>query len=270
VLGDARQLQQVILNLITNALQAMASQGGGTLGVVTRYDTGKVILEISDTGPGIEPDARARIFEPFFTTKEEGEGTGLGLSVSYGIVNAHGGTIDLAETSEHGTRFVVTLPSVAAPAAALPIGESRSIAGRSPLSGIKLLFVDDEPSMRAGVEAFGRLRGFEVVTAGDGSEALELIRATGFDAVVSDIRMPEMDGLQLYDVLRKERPGLASRLIFITGDVISASAQFAAAKQPTLTKPFSFERLEDMLIAVMRGQTAHYTETAGVGGKVSS
>jgi len=270
VIGDTRQLQQVILNLITNALQAMASQGGGTLGVVTRFDTGNVILEISDTGPGIAPEARARIFEPFFTTKEEGEGTGLGLSVSYGIVNAHGGTINLAETSESGTRFVVTLPAVAAPAAPWPIGEARSTTSRSPLSGLKLLFVDDEPSMRAGVEAFGRLRGFEVVTAGDGSEALKLIHATGFDAVVTDIRMPEMDGLQLYDVLRKERPGLAARLIFITGDVISVSGQFAAAKQPTLTKPFSFERLEDMLVSVMRGQSSLYTEPAGAGSKGST
>jgi two-component system NtrC family sensor kinase len=90
-----------------------------------------------------------------------------------------------------------------------------------------------------------------------------MIRATGFDAVVTDIRMPEMDGLQLYDALRKERPGLASRLIFITGDVISASGQFAAAKQPTLTKPFSFDKLEDMLVAVIRGQASHYIEPAG-------
>ena len=255
VVGDARQLQQVILNLITNALQAMAPQGGGTLGVATRYDAGRVILEVSDTGPGIPPEARARIFEPFFTTKEEGEGTGLGLSVSYGIVSAHGGTIDLAEVSEKGTRFVVTLPAAMDVLPAPPIGEPRMPTSRSPLSGLRLLFVDDEPSMRAGVEAFGRLRGFEVITAGDGREALEIIHTTGFDAVVTDIRMPEMDGLQLYDALRKERPGLASRLIFITGDVVSSSGQFAAAKQPTLTKPFSFERLEDMLVTLVRGQS---------------
>ena len=254
VLGDARQLQQVILNLITNALQAMAAQGGGTLGVATRYDLGRVILEVSDTGPGIPSEARERIFEPFFTTKEEGEGTGLGLSVSYGIVSAHGGTIDLAEVSEKGTRFVVTLPAVSDAPLPEPPGDPRLPATRSPLWGLRLLFVDDEPSMRAGVEAFGRLRGFEVVTAGDGKEAMAHIHSTGFDAVVTDIRMPEMDGLQLYDTLRRERPGLAARLIFITGDVVSSSGQFAAAKQPTLTKPFSFERLEEMLISLVRGQ----------------
>ena len=267
VIGDARQLQQVILNLITNALQAMAPQGGGRLGVATRYDSGRVILEVSDTGPGIPPEARARIFEPFFTTKEEGEGTGLGLSVSYGIVNAHGGTIDLAEVSEQGSRFVVTLPAAVDAAAPPPVGEPRLPTSRSPLSGLRVLFVDDEPSMRAGVEAFGRLRGFEVVTAGDGREALERIRTTGFDAVVTDIRMPEMDGLQLYDALRKERPGLASRLIFITGDVVSSSGQFAAAKQPTLNKPFSFERLEDLLVALVRGQSPAFSD---IGGKVAT
>ena len=262
VVGDARQLQQVILNLITNALQAMAPQGGGTLGVGTRCDAGRVILEVTDTGPGIPLEARARIFEPFFTTKEEGEGTGLGLSVSYGIVNAHGGTIDLAEVSESGTRFVVTLPAVSDVPAPEPAGEARIPSTRSRLAGLRLLFVDDEPSMRAGVEAFGRLRGIQVLTAGDGKAALELIRTTGFDAVITDIRMPEMDGLQLYDALRRERPGLASRLIFITGDVVSASGQFAAAKQPTLTKPFSFERLEEMLVSLVRGQSPVMAESS--------
>jgi two-component system NtrC family sensor kinase len=111
VAGDARQLQQVCLNLVINAMQAMTPMGGGTLRLMTRTEDGKVVIDVADTGPGIPDAAKARIFEPFFTTKEEGEGTGLGLSVSYGIVAAHGGTIEAAETSSKGTTIRVTIPS---------------------------------------------------------------------------------------------------------------------------------------------------------------
>ena len=111
VAGDARQLQQVCLNLVINAVQAMTATGGGTLRLSTRYDKGSVVMDVRDSGPGIPDATKARIFEPFFTTKDEGEGTGLGLSVSYGIVTAHGGTIEAAETSANGTTIRVTLPS---------------------------------------------------------------------------------------------------------------------------------------------------------------
>ena len=111
VAGDARQLQQVCLNLVINAVQAMTATGGGTLSLSTRAYRDSVVMDVRDTGPGIPDATKARIFEPFFTTKDEGEGTGLGLSVSYGIVTAHGGTIEAAETSPNGTTIRVTLPS---------------------------------------------------------------------------------------------------------------------------------------------------------------
>jgi two-component system, NtrC family, sensor kinase len=111
VAGDARQLQQVCLNLVVNAVQAMTGIGGGTLSISTYATDGVVVMDVRDTGPGIPDTTKARIFEPFFTTKEEGEGTGLGLSVSYGIITAHGGTIEAAATSPDGTTMRVTLPS---------------------------------------------------------------------------------------------------------------------------------------------------------------
>jgi len=111
VAGDARQLQQVCLNLVINAVQAMTTLGGGTLKLSTRCERDSVVMDVRDSGPGIPDATKARIFEPFFTTKDEGEGTGLGLSVSYGIVTAHGGTIEAAETSAGGTTIRVTLPS---------------------------------------------------------------------------------------------------------------------------------------------------------------
>ena len=262
VVGDARQLQQVVLNLVTNSIQALAGVGrdaGGSLRIATRAarrpDGSDVVeLEIADSGPGIPAEARARIFEPFFTTKPEGEGTGLGLSVSYGIVTAHGGTIVLADTSPAGTRFVVTLPACgAASAAADAAPRPRPASARSPLAGLRLLFVDDEPVLRSGMEAFGRLRGFTVVTAEEGGAALEAVQRTAFDAVVCDLRMPGMSGPQFHAALLRERPGLARRTVFITGDVVGTSTRpLQLPRQPTLAKPFTFERLEQELVAVMR------------------
>jgi two-component system NtrC family sensor kinase len=254
VMGDARQLQQVCLNLLTNAVQAMLPNRGGVLRLRTYPAGGKVVLEVCDSGPGISPAARAHIFEPFFTTKKEGEGTGLGLSVSYGIITAHGGTIEVAETSSRGTTFRVTLPGGTLPAPILEAGrDAAHFTLRSPLAGIKLLFVDDEPSLRSGMEAFGELRGFTVITAADGAGALEISRATGVDAVVCDLRMPGMDGYAFHEQLRLERPGLAARTVFITGDLVTTTARGSVARQPVLTKPFAFERIEEALIAVMRG-----------------
>ena len=264
VLGDARQLQQVCLNLVTNAVHAMASRDGGTLTMRTSHDEDGVVLEVIDTGPGISPGARAHVFEPFFTTKGEGEGTGLGLSVSYGIVKAHGGTIEVADSGPLGTTFRVRLPADAARAGARKTPVEPMPVLRSPLAGVRLLFVDDEPTLRSGMEAFGRLRGFTVVTAGDGAEALTQTRALGVDAVVCDLRMPGMDGYTFHDKLRAERPGLAARTVFVTGDVVSSEARETVLRQPVLTKPFSFDQIEDAVIAVLRGAPYRPAEPGSV------
>jgi PAS domain S-box-containing protein len=253
VLGDARQLQQVFLNLVTNAIQAMATLGGGTLSVITRYESPRVIIEMHDTGPGIPLSARAHIFEPFFTTKGEGEGTGLGLSVSYGIVTAHGGAIEVTETSPAGTTFQVALPAVDEAAAEAPAGEAVTIPRRSPLAGIRLLFIDDEPALRSGMQAFGAMRGFSVLTAVDGVEGLEMIRAASIDAIVCDLRMPGMDGTAFHERLRRDRPGLAARTVFITGDVVAGGGRPASHRQPVLSKPFTFDKLEETLVTLLRG-----------------
>jgi CheY-like chemotaxis protein len=136
----------------------------------------------------------------------------------------------------------------ATPAAPMPVL-------RSPLAGIRLLFVDDEPALRSGMEAFGRVRGFTVVTAADGVEGLSQTRSSGVDAVVCDLRMPGMDGYAFHDQLRAERPGLAARTVFVTGDVVSAETHESVLRQPVLAKPFSFDKIEEALIAVMRGAT---------------
>jgi len=177
VIGDARQLQQVCLNLITNATQAMGTEGGGTLTITTRSREGHVLLDVSDTGPGIPSEARARIFEPFFTTKPEGEGTGLGLSVSYGIVAAHKGTIEIAATSARGTTFRVALPAADAVVADGGTAESVPLVLRSPIAGTRLLFVDDEPTICSGMIAYARVRGFTVITASSAAASRKTVRS---------------------------------------------------------------------------------------------
>jgi two-component system NtrC family sensor kinase len=253
VIGDARQLQQVCLNLITNATQAMAAAGAGTLGIVTRRRGDQVVLEVTDTGSGIPSEARARIFEPFFTTKGEGEGTGLGLSVSYGIVTAHQGKIEVAATSADGTTLRVTLPGAGNTVADGDHPEGPPLVLRSPIAGIRLLFVDDEPAIRSGISAYARVREFTVITAESGEAALDILADTSVDAVVCDVRMPGMDGFAFHNWLRLKRPGLADRTVFITGDVVTASRR-GTMRQPMLAKPFSFERLESSITAVIQGR----------------
>jgi two-component system, NtrC family, sensor kinase len=256
VLGDSGQLQQVVLNLITNALQAMRGRGGGTLRLATRADYDRVTLEVGDSGPGISTEVRARIFEPFFTTKKEG--TGLGLSVSYGIVAAHGGSIAVAGSSPGGTVFHVTLRATRAESAVEDPVAGLIIADSSPLSGRRLLFVDDEPSLRTGMATFGKLRRINVVTAEDGASALAAARIGDFDAVICDLRMPGMDGASFWEALRAERPALASRTVFITGDVVSPGSRtfLDATRQPVLTKPFDFEQLEQTVESLLRAEVA--------------
>ena len=137
VFGDARQLQQVFLNLVTNAIQAMVDAGRRDAVRDDASRGARVVVEVRDTGPGIPDSARAHIFEPFFTTKGEGEGTGLGLSVSYGIVTAHGGTVEVADTSTAGTTFRVALPAADDAVLDQPLGEASMIAKRSLIAGIR-------------------------------------------------------------------------------------------------------------------------------------
>jgi CheY-like chemotaxis protein len=171
-----------------------------------------------------------------------------------GIVTAHGGTISVAETSTAGTTFRVVLRGSGRPAARDDAEESPALFGdRSALEGIRLLFVDDEPALRGSMVAFGKLRDFTVSTASNGKEALELALREEFDAVICDLRMPVMDGPALFQALSEERPTLAARTVFVTGDVVGASSRsfLETTRQPVLVKPFDFERIEEALVSLL-------------------
>ncbi len=255
--GDPGQLQQVVLNLIVNAVQAMRPRKPKkVLRIATHLEGDMVVMEVGDTGPGIPAEVRARIFEPFFTTKKEG--TGLGLSVSYGIVAAHGGSIGVARSSSLGSTFRVTLRRAGESATGEDDMGHLIMAERSPLRGNRVLFVDDEPALRTGMMTFGRLRKINVVTAEDGASALAAARIGDFDAVVCDLRMPGMDGATFWEALRLEQPELATRTVFITGDVVSPGSRafLDNTPQPVITKPFEFAELERVVGALMRAETA--------------
>ncbi|WP_454917190.1 ATP-binding protein [Xanthobacter sediminis] len=266
---DVNQFEQVIVNLVVNARDAMPD--GGTLTLRTAnvpasacaaYGAGNltpadyVVVEVEDTGTGIPPEIIDKIFEPFFSTKEVGKGTGLGLSTVYGIVQQTGGTILAASEPGKGTVFRVFLPRYVPTAEAEPQrpAEPEAKMGDSTGQG-RILLVEDEDAVRAFASRALSARGYEVLTAASGVEALELLARGGqeVDLVISDVVMPEMDGPSLLRELRARDP--AMKVIFISG---YAEEAFARNLPPSehfafLPKPFSLKQLVAAVNTAMRG-----------------
>lgn len=259
VLADPGRLEQVVLNLVVNAEQAMASDAGhGTLVLRTRSGSKENSLTVGDTGPGIALEHQERIFDPFWTTKAPGEGTGLGLSVVHGIVDGLGGRIGVESCPNQGARFTVTLPRAGAPADT-PSERSAAAPDASPPSRLRVLVVDDETSVRTTLARYLRRRGHEVDEAAEGGAALALLddaahHGQRYDAIVSDLRMPGLDGSQLLARLREQGGGMDRRLVFLTGDAASPHAErlLKDSGVPVVVKPFDFVRVEEII-----GQLAH-------------
>jgi PAS domain S-box-containing protein len=227
VSADPGQLQQILMNLALNARDAMPAGGvmkfrtanetiaNGVAPSATQVEPGAyVMLEVTDTGVGMDTATQARIFEPFFTTKGQGKGTGLGLSTVYGIVKQSGGGISVSSIQGSGTVFCVYFPRIDGYALAEP-AEKRQ---ESPLSGTEtILLVEDETSVRQLVERVLRSRGYDVLAATDGADAVRLASDAGLavDLVLTDIVMPEMSGRELVEALHTGRPAL--RVLYMSG-----------------------------------------------------
>jgi two-component system NtrC family sensor kinase len=250
VKADADQIGQIVLNLIVNAQQALGARDHGrqltvSTGVAPMTDgdrrrVPRVWLRVRDNGPGIAPELRDRVFEPFFTTKSEGVGTGLGLAVSRSIARDHGGELTLQDDEGFGAGacFCLQLPVSGEPESTetepTPLGATDECSAR-------ILVVDDEAEI---AELIGEMlsgAGFEVMTAESGAVALAMLAEARFDAVVSDLHMPDVDGAQLWREVRGRHPALARRMLFVTGDTLSPIArQFLnEARCDSLNKPFS-------------------------------
>jgi len=254
---DFNQMQQVLLNLVNNAQHAIAGhRGHGTLTIATSSRDGVIRLEVSDDGPGMAPDVLGKIFDPFFTTKAVGEGTGLGLSVSYGIIKDHGGRIWADSRVGEGTRINIELPVITdahiteaggGPASAHEDGEPRSL---------RILAVDDEAViLDLIVDAFGRDGRHTIDTAGSAREALQKLERRSYDILLLDLKMPEMDGQQLFREVRRRWPDLARRVIFASGDTLHPDTRhfLDTSGCPCVDKPFKLEHLASAMTAIAGG-----------------
>jgi len=256
VSGNTVNLQQVLMNLVMNAEHAIRGhRGRGHLWLRLAVGEGLAHISVDDDGPGIPPELLSRIFDPFYTTKPEGEGTGLGLSVSAGIVADHQGRIAAAERPEGGARFTVELPlhegaprpqpeEPAGPAPPAPKG------GRG-----RILLVDDEPDIRRSISRYLSRTGWQVDLADSGEEGLRLLALGEYAVVVCDLRMPGMSGHEFYRRLQALESPAVARLIFMTGDVLSpeASRLLQEAARPVLSKPFTLQDLSEVLAQVVPG-----------------
>ncbi|MDR7333015.1 PAS domain S-box protein [Roseateles asaccharophilus] len=249
VKADADQVGQIVLNLIVNAQQALGLRDHGRRLTVStglapmtpgdRRRSPRIWLRVRDNGPGIPVELRERVFEPFFTTKSEGVGTGLGLAVSRSIARDHGGELTIQDDGiDGGACFCLQLPVSGEPEP----GETEP----APLAAAddcdaRLLVVDDEPEI---AELLGEMlsgAGYEVMTAESGAVALAMLEEARFDAIISDLHMPELDGAGLWREVKRTRPALARRMLFVTGDTLSPTArQFLdEARCDSLNKPFA-------------------------------
>lgn len=296
VVGDAGQLQQVLMNLVGNARQAIEQKGqGGKIRVRTRQVAERrALLEIEDDGPGVPQSILARIFDPFFTTKAEGVGTGLGLSIVLSIVREHGGRVNVLNAPQGGAIFSVELPLAeglatgpAWPAATLALPSAvGAVSGdqafeamaenylltrrRAPAHG-RVLVVEDEPTVARLIADVLQDEGLTVEVLLDGREGLKRAGERRFDLVVCDMRMPGLDGQQFYQTLVRTGNDLQHNFLFVTGDVIAPATQaFLERNQlPHLAKPFRVEELTERVRGVLdRRQAAAAAMQPVAGGQL--
>jgi signal transduction histidine kinase/CheY-like chemotaxis protein len=251
VLGDASELRDVLVNMIFNAVDAMPCGGRLTL-AAERHDE-KVVVTVEDTGCGMNTEVRSRVFDPFFTTKGV-EGMGLGLSVSYGVIRRHGGTIRVESEAGRGSTFRVVLPLVSC-AEPLPGAEEIEGAQGTPkrkCSMTRILVVDDEEPVRELLCDIFEGEGVEVTLAANGAEALARFEPGRFDAVVTDIGMPGMNGWELLNRISERDQQVALAVVTGWGELVSTHEEKAARVEWVLTKPFAMSQLCEIAQEITR------------------
>ncbi len=260
VLASEGKLAQVLLNLLVNAAHAIEEGGPETneIRVRTSEDRGSVVVEVEDTGKGIAPEYRRQVFEPFFTTKGVGLGSGLGLWICRNIITELEGELDFESTPGKGTRFFIRLPALRAMKASLAAAPAQGGAPAVTVARGRVLVVDDEPGVRS---LLARILAPEhdVVMAGSGVDARRLLADSGpFDAVVCDLMMPEVSGMDVHAWLRERDPALAARFVFITGGVFTtgAASYLEQVDNPRLEKPFNRTTLREVVGALVRRSRA--------------
>jgi CheY-like chemotaxis protein len=217
------------------------------LRVRTAVGDAGVVVDVHDNGPGVPVTVAGRIFEPFFSTKEVGQGTGLGLSIALGIVEAHRGTLALADAGQ-GACFRLTLPATDVTGSA-GAQESQSTVARVALAGQRALVADDEQPVRLLLRRLLIRRGFAVDLAVDGQMAAELLEQSHYDLVMCDVKMPNGGGLAFYDSIGQRHRDVLDRFVFISGDILNPQLRFLSdsSQVPLLSKPFDAAKLDNVL-----------------------
>jgi len=243
-LANANQIQQVVLNIILNAEKEMTkAHNRGKLSIKTERIGDRIRISFTDDGPGISKENLDRIFDPFFTTREVGDGTGLGLSICHSIIAQHGGRLYAESELGEGATFVIELPIVAD----TDLTESVEVIEEEPQEqgGVKILVVDDEPTILHFLKILLTEQGYEVETVDSAHVALERLHSERYDLILLDIKLPVMNGIELYRHIEAMDLTLAQRIILITGDIMGASTKdfLDETKVPYIAKPFSIEHL---------------------------
>ncbi|HEX4629255.1 MAG TPA: ATP-binding protein [Gemmatimonadales bacterium] len=247
VIGDPQELQQVVLNAVVNARQAIEGTARpGQIAIAARRTDHHVVVTVDDTGPGVPPEILDRVFEPFFTTKGDA-GTGLGLAISFGLVRAMGGRMWMQNVEGGGARLAFELPMEPAPPSPAPTARFPGAARQ-----LSVLVVDDEAAVRRGMALLAKRLGHEVTSVGDLAEAARRLGEPGarYDVLLLDVHLEEAHtGFELFEQLRLEGRGRERRVVFTTGDSISAGTrdQLEQSERPVLRKPFSLDELREML-----------------------
>jgi signal transduction histidine kinase/CheY-like chemotaxis protein len=268
-LVDAHQISQVFQNLIRNAVEAVEGNPGGHVRVTVLPQGDRVVVRVEDNGRGMPEEIRRRVFEPFFTTKTVGEGTGLGLSLAYGLVQANGGEIEAESRQGIGSRFTVSFPAcVPADGASpepvdtgypeeysdgYPHEASHEVLDSNTIESRRILVIEEEGDIR---EFLVHVLGpdHQVTTAGDTASARRALQESAFDVVLLDLRLDEGGGVRLFEWVRSAAPEMAERVVFMTGDVRDPEAGRFLASQPNphLVKPFTMDELSETVMQAVR------------------
>lgn len=255
---DGHQMQQVFLNIINNARQAIEAKGKKGRVIIRTENIGQGIrIVFQDDGPGIPQEYLCKLFDPFFRTKEIGEGTGLGLSLCYGVVTEHGGTIQARSKTGQGAEFVIDIPIMAAIAdkGQAPLPPANPVSNFKKGLGKKVLVIDDEEPILEMVRSELTQHGYQVDVAQDGEAALRRLNETNYDLALCDWKMPGLNGADVYERLRISNPLLSERVVFITGDIINGRVEkfLKDRRKACLPKPFS---LADFRAAIEQALSA--------------
>jgi CheY-like chemotaxis protein/anti-sigma regulatory factor (Ser/Thr protein kinase) len=244
IAGEPAELREALTNLIFNAADALPD--GGTIRIEARDEGEWVALEVRDTGTGMTEEARRRCLEPFFTTKGE-QGTGLGLAMTYGIVQRHLGTIAIESAPGRGTAVTIRLPARAEPTA-------DAASAPPPPARLRVLAAEDEPAVRELIAAYLAADGHVVELAPDGRAALEKLREDGFDLVITDRSMPGMSGDQLAAAVKQVNPATPVILLTGFGDLMESAGERPPGVDLVVGKPVTLQKFREG-IAALAGST---------------